>query len=121
MSPIPIFIALADPTRCRIVELLRAGPQPVHVLAASFAISRPAISRHLRVLKLARLISEKKMGRENVYRLHSRRLEPAQQWIANMLTRIDATKSAELSKPTTQRPNFGEAAKPSVSQMGFDF
>src|SRR5690606_13308909 len=56
MPPIATMVALADPTRCRIVEILRDGPQPVHVLAASFDITRPAISRHLRVLKQARLI-----------------------------------------------------------------
>lgn len=58
MAPVPIFIALADPTRCRIIELLRAGPSPVHRLAAEFDISRPAISRHLRVLREAGLIRE---------------------------------------------------------------
>lgn len=124
MPPISIFVALADPTRCRIVEILRQGPQPVHVLAASFAISRPAISRHLRVLKQARLISETKTGRENLYRLHGKRLAPAQGWLATMLSRPKA------SAPVTTAPKspaIGKLApapaakKLAVSQMGFDF
>ena len=85
MPPIATLVALADPTRCRILEILRHGPQPVHVLAASFAISRPAISRHLRVLKQARLISEKKFGRENRYALHAHRLRPVQDWLAEFV------------------------------------
>lgn len=84
MPPIAILIALADPTRCRIVEILRDGPQPVHVLAGSFKISRPAISRHLRVLKQARLISEKKTGRENRYALHAEKLKPVADWLVKM-------------------------------------
>lgn len=84
MPPIAILIALADPTRCRIVEILHDGPQPVHVLAGSFKISRPAISRHLRVLKQAKLISEKKTGRENRYALNAEKLKPIADWLAKM-------------------------------------
>ena len=126
--PISIFLALADPTRCRIVEILRTGPQPVHVLASRFAISRPAISRHLRVLKQARLISEKKTGRENLYRLHAKKLEPAQNWIGG----ISSPAVAEATAKTPPKPRKALAPKiveitvkppsmPAVSQMGFDF
>ena len=64
MTPAIQFAALADETRCALVDLLRERPRPVHELAAAFAISRPAISRHLRVLKEAGLISEERDGRE---------------------------------------------------------
>ncbi len=120
MPPIAIFEALADPTRCRIVELLRAGPQPVHVLASSFTISRPAISRHLRVLKRAKLISERKTGRENLYKLHLKRLEPASTWLST----VSLVKQAE---PVRRIPTDGQAKRdakpvqPSASQIGFDF
>ena len=85
MPPIAILVALADPTRCRLIDLLRGGPQPVHVFAAAFKISRPAISRHLRVLKQSGLISETKFGRENRYRLHPARLAPVQRWLTDLL------------------------------------
>lgn len=127
MPPIPIFLALADPTRCRIVEILRAGPQPVHVLASSFSISRPAISRHLRVLKQAKLISEKKAGRENVYRLHAKKLDPAHKWIVA----ISAAPTVELPEkdPAKPKPAAPKVTKSVIdipvatplSQMGFDF
>ena len=120
MPPIPIFVALADPTRCRIIEMLREGPQPVHVLAAAFVISRPAISRHLRVLKRARLISEKKLGRENLYSLHAKRLEPAEAWIGSIL----AKKNPALSSPKrglAPALRTPQASAIRLSQMGFDF
>src|SRR5690606_36361249 len=102
MPPIAILVALADPTRCRILEILREGPQPVHVLAASFDISRPAISRHLRVLKQARLISEKKLGRENRYGLHANRLQPVAKWLSEFepaAKAIPVARNAAPAKP----------------------
>lgn len=80
--PIAIYSALADATRCRIVEILLAGPIPVHTLADAFSISRPAISRHLRVLKTAGLVAEVKKGRENLYALRPSKLGAATNWIA---------------------------------------
>ena len=56
MSLVGLFSALADPTRCRVVEMLHERSRPVHELAAAFDISRPAISRHLKVLKDAGLV-----------------------------------------------------------------
>lgn len=82
MAPDAQFAALADPTRCRVVELLHGRPLPVHELAAAFSISRPAISRHLRVLKDAGLVKEVKQGRENVYSLQRQRLRPLSEWLA---------------------------------------
>lgn len=81
MPPVDQFSALADPTRCRVIELLHQRPMPVHELTAAFDISRPAISRHLRVLKEARLVREEKKGRENVYALQRPRLKPMLQWL----------------------------------------
>jgi DNA-binding transcriptional ArsR family regulator len=79
--PIATYSALADATRCRIVEILLAGPIPVHQLADAFSISRPAISRHLRVLKTAGLVVEVKKGRENLYTLKVAKLSGAIKWL----------------------------------------
>lgn len=150
MPPIKILVALADPTRCRLIEILHEGPQPVHVLAAAFKISRPAISRHLRVLKQAGLISEKKLGRENRYALHAHRLAPVQRWLAEILPAAKTAAVAESAvvvaapepvaaapvkparvKPAAKAKPEAPVAKPAasprpsepaaVSQMGFDF
>lgn len=80
--PITLYSALADTTRCRIIEILADGPIPVHRLADEFSISRPAISRHLRVLKEAGLVAEVKKGRENLYAFQRQKLGKAISWIA---------------------------------------
>src|SRR5262245_1303543 len=76
-----VFRAIADPTRRAILDRLRAGPAPVNELAADFAQSRPAISKHLRVLREARLVSERRSGRERLYQLRPAPLQTVGGWI----------------------------------------
>jgi|ERR1041385_5884941 DNA-binding transcriptional ArsR family regulator len=76
-----VFRAIADPTRRAILDRLRAGPAPVNALAADFRQSRPAISKHLRVLREARLVAEQKSGRERLYELSPRPLQQVAGWI----------------------------------------
>ena len=64
--------ALGDPTRRRVFELLAARPQAVGELAAGLPVSRPAVSQHLRVLKEAGLVSERRDGTRRVYRVEPR-------------------------------------------------
>lgn len=76
-----VYRAIADPTRRAILDRLRRGPAPVNVLAADFEQSRPAISKHLRVLRQARLVTEQREGRERVYGLESAPLREVAGWI----------------------------------------
>jgi len=76
-----VFRAIADPTRRAILDRLRAGPAPVNALAADFRQSRPAISKHLRVLRQARLVVEERAGRERLYELQPRPLQQVAGWI----------------------------------------
>jgi DNA-binding transcriptional ArsR family regulator len=76
-----VFRAIADPTRRAILQRLRQGPAPVNALAAEFAGSRPAISKHLRVLNLAHLVSEHRAGRERIYRIEPETLRAVDDWI----------------------------------------
>ncbi len=76
-----VFRAIADPTRRAILDRLRAGPTPVNALADDFRQSRPAISKHLRVLRRARLVSEKRVGRQRRYRLQPAPLQQVVGWI----------------------------------------
>src|SRR5471030_1727375 len=76
-----VFRAIADPTRRAILDRLRAGPAPVNALAADFDQTRPAISKHLRVLREARLVSEQRAGRERMYRLRPVPLQRVSGWI----------------------------------------
>ena len=59
--------ALADPTRRRIFERVLTAPQPVGAIADGLPVSRPAVSQHLRVLKEAGLISERRQGTRRLY------------------------------------------------------
>jgi DNA-binding transcriptional ArsR family regulator len=64
------FEALGDPNRRAIVELLRSGDRSVQQLADELPISRPAVSRHLRLLKRAGLVTDRAEGTRRLYRLH---------------------------------------------------
>jgi DNA-binding transcriptional ArsR family regulator len=76
-----VFRAIADPTRRAILDRLRSGPSAVNALAADFRQSRPAISKHLRVLRQARLVSEQRAGRERLYALQPVPLRQVQSWL----------------------------------------
>jgi len=76
-----VFRAVADPTRRAILDRLRAGPAPVNALADDFHQSRPEISKHLRVLRQARLVSQRRIGRERLYQLHPAPLQQVAGWI----------------------------------------
>jgi DNA-binding transcriptional ArsR family regulator len=64
-----VFKALADPTRRSILVVLGGGERRVADVAARFPVSRPAISKHLAVLKRAGLVEMRKRGRDNLYRI----------------------------------------------------
>jgi DNA-binding transcriptional ArsR family regulator len=76
-----VFRAIADPTRRAILERLRAGPAAVNALADDFKQTRPAVSKHLRVLRLARLVAEDRVGRERVYQLRPAALQQVAGWL----------------------------------------
>ena len=73
--------ALADPTRRRLLALLRDGELPAGELAGRFAVSRPAISRHLRVLREAGLVSSRVEGRRRLYALDPAPLREIDDWL----------------------------------------
>ena len=64
-----MIAALADPTRREVFERLRGGPLAVGEIAAALPVSRPAVSQHLRVLKEAGLVTERKDGTRRLYRV----------------------------------------------------
>jgi DNA-binding transcriptional ArsR family regulator len=75
------FQALADPTRRAVLDLLRRGSQPAGEIAGAFAISRPAISKHLRLLRRAHLVQEHREGRHRVYQLNPEPLRAVDSWL----------------------------------------
>src|SRR5271169_5909316 len=77
-----VFRALADPTRRAIFEeLTRQGEQTVHALTRHAGVSQPAVSKHLTVLKRAKLVRHRHEGRETHYRAHPDALSPMVDWL----------------------------------------
>ena len=75
------FDALGDANRRAIVELLRAGDRSVRELADALPISRPAVSRHLRLLKEAGLVSDRAEGTRRLYRLHDEGIAAVREYL----------------------------------------
>jgi DNA-binding transcriptional ArsR family regulator len=74
-------MAIADPVRQEILVMLRDEPETAGAIAKRFAISRPAISRHLRVLRECGLVHAEVAGRERVYSLDTAPLAELDQWL----------------------------------------
>ncbi|MEO8229022.1 MAG: metalloregulator ArsR/SmtB family transcription factor [Chloroflexota bacterium] len=75
------FDALGDPNRRAIVELLGDGERSVQEIADLLPISRPAVSRHLRLLKRAGLVVEKPRGTRRIYQLHDQGVEAVRDYV----------------------------------------
>lgn len=75
------FEALADKNRRAIVELLASGEHSVQELADALPISRPAVSRHLRLLRQAGLVTDEPRGTQRIYRLHDEGIAEVQAYL----------------------------------------
>lgn len=75
------FRAMADPVRREILAAVAERPLAVHEIAQRFAISRPAISKHLRVLSEAGLVTARRAGKENLYELRLEAFAPVAEWL----------------------------------------
>lgn len=80
-APVDVYTAIADPSRRRIVELLAKRQRSVNDVAQAFDMSRPAVSKHLRVLKDAGVVADVVVGRERLYSLQPERLDEITEWI----------------------------------------
>ena len=99
------FDALGDPNRRAIVELLGAGDRSVRELAEALPISRPAVSRHLRLLKRAGLVVEEPRGTRRIYRLHDEGVEAVRRYLAEVWGEAGARFRlvADNTSPKTER------------------
>ena len=73
--------AISDPIRRRVLELVRDEELPAGTIAAEFAVTRPAVSRHLRVLRESGLVHERRVGRERLYRADPAPLAELREWL----------------------------------------
>ena len=108
------FDALGDPNRRAIVELLGAGERSVREIADALPISRPAVSRHLRLLKDAGLVVEEPRGTRRIYRLHDEGVAAVQAYLARvwqdaatrfrLIAENTVTENTVTAKPAEDRP-----------------
>lgn len=89
-----VFGALAEPSRLRIVELLRAGPLSVGEIAETLEIRQPQVSKHLRVLGDSGIVTGHSLARQRIYRLEGARFEEIGRWAESFAqlweTRLDS-------------------------------
>ena len=88
------FAALAEPNRFRIVELLRGGPRTVNEIGARLDLNQPQVSKHLRVLKQARLVEVEPRAQQRVYELRAQPLRELHDWLDRYRKVWDARFSA---------------------------
>lgn len=103
------FLAVADPTRRAILDLLRDGEAPVAQIAAGFDMTRPAVSRHLRILREAQLVRERRVGtdgRQRVYQLTPGPLREISRW-ASGYEKFWQTSLTRLQRHVEQRSQPG--------------
>ena len=90
--------ALSDPTRQRIIEMLAAGALTSGEIARRFELSPPAISQHLKTLKLAHLVSVRVDKQKRIYSLDPKGVEEVSEWVARIRAfwnpRLDALEAA---------------------------
>jgi DNA-binding transcriptional ArsR family regulator len=98
------FEALGDPNRRAIVELLGAGGRSVGQLADDLPISRPAVSRHLRLLKEAGLVVEEAQGTRRLYSLHGEGVQAVEAYLTQVWGEA-ATRFRLLAENTGPRPS----------------
>lgn len=96
-------MALADPTRRRVFERLKSGPQSVGTIARRMPVSRPAVSQHLKVLKEAGLVGDRPEGTRRVYYIDPNGLGALRQWLDQFWDEALTAFQAEAERSTSQK------------------
>jgi DNA-binding transcriptional ArsR family regulator len=107
------FSALADPTRRAVLDLLRRGSLPAGRIAQAFPVSRPAISKHLRLLRRAHLVRERREGRRRLYQLNPEPLRAVDSWLSHyrMFWQMSLTDLKNFVEIEYEREKSGLPAK----------
>lgn len=105
----PVFKAIADPTRRKIIDLLSQSQQSVKELTANFNISQPAVSQHLRELRASKLVRSERVGVEQRYRLTADPLAEVFHWVSRYRMLFDPAGHAWALTPARQDKKKGKA------------
>lgn len=106
MTYVEALAALADETRRRLLERLRAGPLPAGRLAEGFDVTRPAVSQHLRVLERAGLVRARREGTRRIYTVDARGLQELRRYLDGFWDDVLAAFAgdSEVAPPPTAEP-----------------
>lgn len=109
--------ALGEPSRFKIVELLRTGPMSVGDIAASLAIRQPQVSKHLRVLSESGIVSRERLARHRIYHLEPAPFEEIGRWV-DSFERLWEVRLDSLGRylATMDTPGDDPAEKPRSSR-----
>lgn len=111
------FQAIADPNRRKIITILSTGSQTMNQLAAEFKISRPAVSKHVHILRKSGVVTMKKVSRERHFSLNAIALKAIYDWCLNYVSFWETTENANEIKPK----NEAKAKQPKqVSKTNID-
>ena len=115
--PQATFNALADPTRRVVLDMLRGGSLPAGQIAQAFPVSRPAVAKHLRFLRRAHLVRERRKGRLRIYELNADPLRGVDSWIKQYrvfwetsLTNLKVFVEAQHARETEASPSRRRSA-----------
>ncbi len=103
------FGALGDPNRREILRLLSGGDKPVREIAAAMPISRPAVSRHLRLLKAAGMVAEAPEGTRRIYHLEEQGWQAVQAYLEGIWGQAAARSRTLAETPAPKSPSKGDA------------
>jgi DNA-binding transcriptional ArsR family regulator len=95
--------ALADPTRRRVFERLKSGPKAVGAIARGMPVSRPAVSQHLKALKVAGLVADRSEGTRRVYFIDPNGLGELRRWLDRFWDEALAAFQAEVERDASKQ------------------
>jgi DNA-binding transcriptional ArsR family regulator len=102
-----VLSSLADPTRRRVFERLKSGPRPVGAIARGMAVSRPAVSQHLKALKDAGLVADRPEGTRRVYFIDPHGLGALRRWLDQFWDEALAAFQAEVELGKSEQKDQG--------------
>lgn len=111
-----VFSALAEPTRRKIIEALKNEPKAVGTLVTELEISQPTVSKHLKVLREAQLVSMAAAGQRRIYSIDTSALEDLVHWCADLVPVQEAEAPAGEQQPNSST-QLSAAVNPTAQQI----
>ncbi|MGZ2223351.1 ArsR/SmtB family transcription factor [Glutamicibacter nicotianae] len=112
-----VFSALAEPTRRRIIEALKTEPKAVGTLVTELEISQPTVSKHLKVLREAELVSMAAVGQRRIYSIDTAALEDLVHWCTELVPAPEAGQESATAETGTEG-QLAVASNPTAQQIG---